>query len=163
MQKPNNLLNIEYSEIPLGLLVSMIHRSHMMYLNNKMKTIGLSAGQFPFLMVLSNNEGINQDEIAAYVHIDKGTVARALKKLEDKNYIYREIDEKNRRRYLIYLTEEGKKLIPKLIAIDNEWEDFLCSNSLSKEYDQIYSIVINLAVKSLEKVEMMENLTNELK
>ena len=135
----------------------------MIYLNNKMKTMDLSAGQFPFLMILSNKEGIIQDEIAADVHIDKGTAARALKKLEDKNYILKKIDSENRRRYLIYLTEKGKKLIPKIIAIDNEWEDFLCCKLSSGEYEQIYPILKSLAMKSLEKVEIMENLTNELK
>jgi len=114
-------------------------------------------------MILANKEGIIQEEIAADVHIDKRTAARALKKLEDKNYIFMEIDSKNRRRYLIYLTENGKKLVPKIIAINNEWEDFLCCKFSSEEYDQIYPILKGLAMKSLEKVEIMENLTNELK
>ncbi len=153
MQNPNNVLNIENSEIPLGLLVSMIHRTHMVYLNNRMKILDLSAGQFPFLLVLYHHEGINQDEIAAIVHVDKGTAARALKKLEDKNLIFREIDSKNRRRYLIYLTDKGKVLIPKIIAIDNEWEDFLCCKSSTNEYDLVYDILKNLALKSLEKIE----------
>ena len=153
MKNPNIELNKENSEIPLGLLVSMIHRAHMVYLNNRMKKLDLSAGQFPFLLVLFHHGGINQDEIAGIIHVDKGTAARALKKLEDKNLIFREIDSNNRRRYLIYLTEKGNDLIPEIIAIDNEWEDFLCCKSSTNEYDLVYPILKNLALKSMEKIE----------
>jgi DNA-binding MarR family transcriptional regulator len=147
------LIKIEKSEIPLGLLVSMIHRTHMMYLNKRMKKLDISAGQFPFLMVLSQREGITQDEIAAQVHVDKGTVARAIKKLEDNKYLYRDVDSNNRRRYLIYLTDKGKSLVPKIMAIDSEWEEFLCCSSSGNEYQQIYSILKNLAIKSLKNIE----------
>jgi len=154
MQNPDHLMNLEDSEISIGQLVSMIHRTHMVYLNNRMKKLDISAGQFPFLMVLFNKEGITQDEIAADVHMDKGTVARALKKLEDNRYIYRAVDLNNRRKYIIYLTEKGKLVVPKILAIDTEWEDFLCNSpSSGDKYAQIYAVLKNLAVKSMEKVE----------
>ena len=57
---------------------------------------------------------ITQEELAAHFHIDKGTVARALRKLEDKNYLFRKVDSKNRRRYLIYLTEKGRNAVPNI-------------------------------------------------
>jgi len=43
MQNSNIVLNIKDSEISVGLLVSMIHRTYMIYLNNRMKTMDLSA------------------------------------------------------------------------------------------------------------------------
>ena len=58
MHKAEKLLKTDNSKIPLGLLVSMIHRTHMMYLNNRMRDMDITAGQFPFIMVLSNEEGI---------------------------------------------------------------------------------------------------------
>ena len=151
--KTDHLVSIEDKEVSIGLLVSMIHRTHMKYLNNRIKKLDITAGQFPFLMVLFSKEGITQDEIAAHVQVDKGTVARALKKLEENNYLYRAVDLNNRRRYLIHLTNKGKSVVPKILAIDNEWETFLCSDSYGIEYDQIHAILKNLAVKSREKVE----------
>jgi MarR family transcriptional regulator, temperature-dependent positive regulator of motility len=153
MEKAINLLKIKNSDIPLGLLVSMIHRTRMMYLNDKMRDLDITAGQFPFLMVLSHNEGITQDEIAAHFHIDKGTVARGLKKLEENQYLFRKVDKKNRRRYLIYLTEKGRNTIPHIIGIDNEWEDSLCCKFSKEEHSQIFDILKILALNSVEKVE----------
>ncbi|MGZ7048175.1 MAG: MarR family winged helix-turn-helix transcriptional regulator, partial [Methanobacterium sp.] len=62
------------SEVPISLMVSMIHRTHMTFINDKIKHMDITAGQIPFLMVLSHEEGITQDELAAHFHIDKGTV-----------------------------------------------------------------------------------------
>jgi DNA-binding MarR family transcriptional regulator len=150
MQKAEKLLKIDNSEIPLGLLVSMIHRTRMMFLNDKMRNMDITAGQFPFIAVLSNEEGITQDELAAHFHIDKGTVARALRKLEDKEYLFRKVDSLNRRRYLIYLTEKGRNAVPILINIEKEWENSMCSKFSEVEYNNLFDILKVLAINSLE-------------
>jgi MarR family transcriptional regulator, temperature-dependent positive regulator of motility len=124
----------------------------MMYLNDRMSDLDISAGQFPFILVLSEEEGITQEEMAAHFHIDKGTVARALRKLEDNEYLFRKVDTENRRRYFIYLTEKGRKTIPQIINIDNEWEDNLCSKFSEEEYNKLFDTLKVLAVNSLEKV-----------
>jgi DNA-binding MarR family transcriptional regulator len=153
MQKAEKLLKINNSEISLGLLVSMIHRTRMMFLNDKMGNIDITAGQFPFIAVLSNEEGISQEELAAHFHIDKGTVARALRKLEDKEYLFRKVDSQNRRRYLIYLTEKGRKAVPTVINIEKEWENSMCSKFSEEDYNNLFDILKVLAVNSLENVD----------
>ena len=104
-------------------------------------------------MILSSEEGVNQDEIAAHFHLDKGTVARALKKLEDKNYLFREVDTQNRRKHLIYLTEKGKSIIPKIVDVDNEWENSLCSQFSNENYSQLFNTLKVLAMNGLEKID----------
>jgi DNA-binding MarR family transcriptional regulator len=150
MQKAEKLLKIDNSEITLGLLVSLIHRTRMMYLNDRIKNMDISAGQFPYIIVLSHEEGITQDELAAHFHIDKGTVARALRKLEDNEYLFRKVDSLNRRRYLIYLTEKGKNAVPKITDIDHEWENLMCSKFSDEENNNLLNNLKKLAVNSLE-------------
>ena len=152
MQKAEKLIKIDNSEISLGLLVSMIHRTRMMFLNDKMGNMDITAGQFPFIAVLSNEEGISQEELADHFHIDKGTVARALRKLEDNEYLFRKVDSLNRRRYLIYLTEKGRKAVPTLINIEKEWENSMCSKFSEDDYNNLFDILKVLAVNSLENV-----------
>ena len=87
-----------------------------------------------------------------YFHIDKGTVARALRKLEDNEYLFRKVDKENRRRYLIYLTDKGRKSIPKIVDIEKEWEDKLCSKFSEVDYNNLFDILKILAVNSLDNV-----------
>lgn len=153
MHNAKKLLKSHNCDIQLSLLVSMIYRTHMIYLNDKMKHMDITAGQIPFLMVLSREEGITQENLASHFHIDKGTVARALKKLEDNDYLFRKIDSENRRRYLIYLTEKGKNTIPQIMDIDKEWEDSMRSKISEEEYHHILDILKKIALKCLEKVD----------
>lgn len=152
MHHTKKLLENNMHNIPLGVFISIIHRTRIIHLNNKMKDLEISAGQVPFLMHLSHKEGITQDDLAVHLHIDKGTVARALKKLEDNGFIYREVNPQNRRSYLLFLTEKGKQLVPQIRNIDKEWEDFVCSNFQNEEYNRLFNILQTLAMKSLEKV-----------
>ena len=146
------LLENTPNDIPLGVFISIIHRTRLIHLNNEMKDLELTAGQVPFLMHLSHKEGITQDNLAVHLHIDKGTVARALKKLEDNGFIYREINPQNRRKYLLFLTEKGRQIVPKIHQIDKEWEKSVCSDLSDAEYIPLLNTLQTLAMKSLEKV-----------
>lgn len=139
-------------DIPLGVFISIIHRTRIIHLNNEMKDLELTAGQVPFLMHLSHKEGITQDDLAVHLHIDKGTVARALKKLEDNGFIYREINPQNRRKYLLFLTEKGRQIVPKIHQINKEWEKSVCFDLSDVEYIKLLNTLQTLAMKSLEKV-----------
>lgn len=78
----------------------------------KIEPYGIGSGQFPFLMRLYREDGINQESLSDYLKIDKGTTARAIQKLVDEGYVFRQRDEKDRRSYRVFLTEKGKKLEP---------------------------------------------------
>ncbi|HML04204.1 MAG TPA: MarR family winged helix-turn-helix transcriptional regulator [Methanobacterium sp.] len=153
MHNARKLLKSDDQDISIGLIFSMIHRTHMIFINDKIKDMDITAGQIPFLMVLSREEGITQDELAAHFHIDKGVVARALRKMEDNGYLFREIDPFNRRRHLIYLTGKGKNTVPQIIDIDKKWENSMHSQISKDEYNQVFGVLKKMALNCLEKVD----------
>ena len=53
----------------------------------------------------------------------KGTIAKALRKLEDQEYVERIIDENNRRKYILKTTEKGEILAILLENDLKEWEE----------------------------------------
>lgn len=85
-----------------------------------------------FLVNLYQNDGINQEELAEILSIDKGTTARAIKKLEEEGFIRREKDEKDKRAYKVYITNKAKDIKDEVYTILREWEEILLCN-LSKE------------------------------
>jgi DNA-binding MarR family transcriptional regulator len=138
------------ANLPLGALVSILHRTHMIYLDRRLGRLELSAGQFPLLVHLARTPGITQDDLAAYFRIDKGTVARAMKKLEDNGFVYRSIDPENRRRYCLCLTKKGEIVMPQALRIANEWEEAICAGSSETDLPQVYDSLRTLVDKSLE-------------
>ena len=137
-------------DIPLGAFISMTYRSHFVRINNRMKELGLSAGQFFVLMVLSDLQGITQDHLAGILLIDKGSVARAVNVLESKGIVRRIADENNRRAVRLHLTEAGERLIPDVVKIDREWEEAAFSGFTEEEKTQAKALLHKIAHNSYE-------------
>ena len=111
------------SEFRIGKLITMIARGHSFYLNHRLEELNINASQLHNLFEVKHASKINQDEIARRCNLDKGSVARTVKKLEDKGLILKEIDENNRRQNQISLTEKGEWVIEESSKILEEWEN----------------------------------------
>ena len=72
--------------------------------DRRMKPLGLTRSQWWVLNKLYFNEGINQSELAALLDIEKPTLGRLLDRLEDKGWVTRVPDAKDRRTKRVYLT-----------------------------------------------------------
>ncbi|WP_406670262.1 MarR family transcriptional regulator [Methanolobus sp. ZRKC4] len=137
-------------DIPFGAFIGITYRSNFVRINNKMKELGLSAGQFFVLMVLSYEQGLTQDKIAWLLLIDKGSVARAVNVLEDKGFVKRVTDESNRRAVQLYLTEAGEQLIPKVVKIELELEDTSLAGLTEEERTHAKVLLHKIAQNSYE-------------
>ncbi len=161
MGKCKKIRENDLNDIPLGLFASIIHRARMMYLNNELKTLNVTSSQFIYLIKLYRKEGQTQEDLANHLFMDKGTVARAVKKLEDNGFICRRTDPENRRRYLLYLTDDGKALMPDIISIIKSWEDSINEDFSKEEKERISEILKKLTMKSLNKLYDTEENLNE--
>ena len=129
-----------------------INRSHKIYLKHFADEVGITLGQYPYLVALSYDDNLNQDDIAKLFQIDKCGVSRALKKLEAQGLIERTPDPNNRRSNILTLTEKGRKAGKYIKDKDDEWEEFIYENiGIDKEIIQEY--VRKILFESAELVE----------
>lgn len=110
-----------------GKFISYLHRYGQIYIDKKIKLYGIGSGQFSFLVRLYQEDGVNQESLSNYLKIDKATTTRAIKKLVDEGYVFKKIDERDRRSYLLFITDKGKKLEPEMKNIAIEWDNILLS------------------------------------
>jgi DNA-binding MarR family transcriptional regulator len=130
----------------LGRYISILYRSGKMYINNKFEKYNIGNGQYLFLLSLSHNEGVTQEEMSCKLFIDKGTTAKAIKRLEDEGYVKRSVDDKDKRAYKVYLTEEGRKVTAEISEVLHNWNDILTSGFTEEEK----GIALNLLQRMLE-------------
>lgn len=140
-------------DIPFGAVVSLICRSRFVFLNTRLRPLGLSAGQFPVLMLLAKEQNIMQDTLVRHYHLDKGTIARAVRKLEDGGYIRRITDPGNRRAVRLFLTEKGEHAIPLLHAINREWETLISTGLSLEKMAALRSLIHHAAQNSFTILE----------
>lgn len=136
--------------IPLNGLLSIIVRNHFIFMNRELKHLNLTEGQVPYLVALSKNEQLTQDDLAKMFHIDKGTIARTIQKLEGKELVQRLHDPVNRRRYRLSLTEKGEEIVPEILHAEKKWENILFKDFSDKESSLLVKNVATLAKNSLE-------------
>ncbi|KMN38550.1 MarR family winged helix-turn-helix transcriptional regulator [Lysinibacillus sp. LK3] len=72
------------------------------------------------LLALEGNEQITVKELGQRLFLDSGTLTPLLKKLEAKNYIYRERSKEDERLMKIYLTKEGVDVRRKLPEVSRQ-------------------------------------------
>jgi DNA-binding MarR family transcriptional regulator len=70
--------------------------------------------QFAMLNVLLDEPGIDQITLAQRVFFDAATSGSVIGRLEAKGWIHREQDEADKRRRLLWLTTEGKKMVDRM-------------------------------------------------
>lgn len=75
------------------------------------REIGVSAGTWFSLELLSRKDGISQGELSQKFEVDPSRVTRLAKRLEGEGLLRRERDPEDNRVVRIYLTEEGRRLI----------------------------------------------------
>lgn len=82
----------------------------------KEENINLKVDQFPILLTVHALEGMSQQEIADVTERDKSSAQRTLVSLEKNGLVKIVQDSTDKRKNLVYLTEEGK-FIAKRIKI----------------------------------------------
>ncbi|KAA0965944.1 MarR family transcriptional regulator [Sporosarcina sp. ANT_H38] len=133
----------------IGRWISLLHRYGNVYINEQLKEFNLGAGQYQFLAVLYQNEGISQDEIASLLKMDKGTAARAIAKLEKEGYVERKIFIVDKRIKKLYLTEKAHAFESKLTSILQEWKDII-TEGLSGDEQEYASKLLDKMSKNAE-------------
>lgn len=145
----------EKRDFPLSASASVIHKSHQIYINKKLKDIEtLSFGQFPILMELYHKDNRTQEEIASFFKINEGTVSKNIRHLEDNNLVEKKVNPDNRRQNYVFITEKGRKLASEFKDVDKNWEkeicDFLSEEDLNKLKKTLNKIAKNSFEHSLE-------------
>ena len=141
---------IDAKALPVGKLITMISRGHTIYINRHLEDLNITATQLHLLFEISHQHEINQEKIASRCNINKGSVARSIKKIEDKGLIKREIDENNRRQNKISLTQLGEETLNEAVKIMNKWEDEVILDEGYIEKELLQKILKEIAIKTIE-------------
>ena len=96
-------------------------------------------------MELYKKDGVRQEDLSSNLRIDKGTTARAVKKLETEGFIVRMSDDKDKRANRIFLTEKGINHKNDVYKVAKSWEENLTKNLTTKEKE----IILNLLKKCI--------------
>lgn len=129
---------------PLLKNISILYRIWQIYMENDLKKINIKSWQGPFLMCLYKKEWLSQEEISKWLNIDKGTTAKAIKKLEENWYVLRTTDSIDKRIQRVYLTDKWIQIKPEFLKSINNWRNIICKDVSEEDESSM--------IKTLEKI-----------
>lgn len=118
--------------------------------NIEFKDYQLSKGQYLYLIRISENPGIIPDKLAEMIKVDRTTVARALKKLEEKGLIEKKADLQNKKIRRLFITSAGATLVP-IIRLENEYSNQIALENLSEQEILVFSETLKTVVENIDK------------
>ena len=83
----------------------------------RLDALGLTYPQYLVFLVLWETDGITVKALGDKLFLDSGTITPLVKRLEARGLLRRERDKQDERQVRIYLTEEGRALRQKALAV----------------------------------------------
>ncbi len=94
------------------------HKMSRMY-NQKANDYGVSIS-VGFILLNIDKEGTPSTQLGPKMGMEPTSLSRTLKTMEEKGFIYRKVDDKDKRKVLIFLTEDGidKRRIARQVVLN---------------------------------------------
>lgn len=137
-------MDIYYGE-SVGRYVGHFYRQRQSFLSKEYKELGIGAGQYQFLINLYLKDGLSHDELTEKMSVDKATTTRAIIKLEEAGYVRRVLNEHDKRKYHIYLTEKAISKKDEVLRIAALWENKMVGTLTEDEVITLLSIMRKIA------------------
>ncbi|MDY5217601.1 MarR family winged helix-turn-helix transcriptional regulator [Methanobrevibacter smithii] len=138
-----------FDDMSLILLMYNISQNGIKFARSKSKELTNIRECYYLLKIYYSEIELSQEDLCDIFCQSKGTVAKTLRKLEDKGYIERIINKDNRRKYILKLTKKGEEVIPVLKREADYWHN---SVGLAKISDEYMAVIRDVARKSYNLV-----------
>ena len=142
-------MNKEYED--MRIYFSVLYRQFQIYINNNTKDLGIGASEYIFIMEIYRNDNISQEELSKNLIIDKAATARAIKSLEEKEYIIRKKYKKDKRTNRIELTKKGIEIKDRLSKLLEEWGHTVTKDMDKETIELVLGIIKEMSKKAIDK------------
>ena len=147
--KRDDYLDPEHS---MGYLSRLSFRAFSRELEKRTLPHGVSSGQWRFLRVLWEGDGVTQRELSELVGTKEPTTVRSIRSLERSGFVTRERDPVDQRKIRVLLTDKSRRLrnilMPHVLEVNRR-----AVNGLSKKDVETARRVLIRMQKNLDTME----------
>ena len=108
----------------------------------------ISMPEWRIMMILAEYPDVSADEVCRRTKIEKSVVSRAVARLLKRHFINRDIDEDDRRRSILRLSETGLSVYDEVMPIARDYEAKLLSGLTAEEMETFNAMIDKLLEKA---------------
>ena len=100
------------------------------------------------MMILAEYPDVSADEVCRRTKIEKSVVSRAVARLLKRHFINRDVDDKDRRRSILRLSETGLSVYDEVMPFARDYEAKLLSDLSAGELETFNDMIDRLMEKA---------------
>ncbi|MFD3156999.1 MarR family winged helix-turn-helix transcriptional regulator [Haloimpatiens sp. FM7330] len=144
-------------KISFGKWIDIISRHLSYYIVKNLKKYNLNRNEYKYLIQIYIREGFCQEDMVERLKVDKYEVAKSVKSLIEKGYIYKTKDEEDRRKYRLFLTDKAKEIKSDFIHILEQSSEVLTRNFSEKEKQLLLDFLFRMTENIYEETTKLKN------
>ncbi|MGL5693914.1 MAG: MarR family winged helix-turn-helix transcriptional regulator [Peptostreptococcaceae bacterium] len=118
-----------------------INKDFQRYAENILKEHDITLVSLRYLIIIRRWEGVNLQDIALALNVDKAIVTRTIKKLVELNLVEKLQDKDNSRSYSLHLTDKGLETVDDIKSMFKDWFFHVTSDFNDEERDLYISFI----------------------
>lgn len=143
----------------LGRNISIAYRLSNRFYDRVLSPYQIGCGQQFFLLRIYENQGISMYDLARMGRFDKGTVTRAVQKLEEQGYVRCVPDERDKRVRRLYTTDMVEPITKAVNEARKQWNEYLTRGMTPEEAEMARTLLNRIAENAMSAVEREERET----
>ncbi len=112
--------------------------------------LGLGPGQMAQLLYILENPGSCQEDLSTELEVDRTTITKSLKKLEERGFVIRERDPKDQRYNRLMPTDKAREVQPHMLAAIQQHESLLHLGLSKDELESTIAVLERIHVNLTE-------------
>ena len=113
--------------------IGEIWRCANLFRMEEYEELGIGSYQDSYLVDICKHPGVTQEQLSKIMYVHKSNVARQLASLEEKGFITRSPDPKDRRSLLVYPTQKALDAIPAIREVHRTWNELVLDGFSEEE------------------------------
>lgn len=132
---------------------SILYRCSQKYVDRALDEFQIGAGQLPLLILIYENENITMNGLAKKGFYDKGTITKAIQRLEEQGYVQSVSQDNDKRVRGLQTTIKTKEVISRLYMIRRQWWETIMDGLSDQEIKLFGQLQEKLVKKAVEATE----------
>lgn len=133
-------------------LCNRIVRKVQMQLIDTLHPWRLTSSTYPFLLALSEEEGVNLEKLSRKVGVDKAMATRSIQTLVSLGYVTKQADQNDSRAFQLYLTVQGHAAVPAVRKSIHCLIDFMTEDLDDEEKQMVIRLLTIIEQKSGSRI-----------